>query len=153
MYSAARHAVNAYSTVSTDIGVMTANPHKLVLMLFEGARLAVATAKLHMQREETAAKGEAISKAIAIIDQGLKASLDLNAGGDLAEKLHALYDYMISRLLIANLRNERKALDEVGGLLTELHGAWEAIGNPVVAGAVAESEQRQPGAILDSVKA
>lgn len=128
MYAAAHHAVNAYSRIGVETGVIAANPHQLVLMLFEGARLAVAEAKLHMQREEIPEKGEAISKAIMIIDQGLKASLDVKAGGEMAEKLHALYEYMSNRLLIANLRNEPKALEEVGRLLAELHGAWEAIG-------------------------
>lgn len=153
MYSAARHAVNAYSRVGTETGVMTANPHRLILMLFEGARLAVAEAKLHMQRNETAAKGAAISKAIMIIDHGLKASLDVEAGGGLAERLYALYDYMTSRLLIANLRNEFKALEEVGRLLGELHGAWESIGSPDVAGAAAAPESRRPGASVNRGKA
>lgn len=135
MYAAARHAVNAYAKVGTETGVMAADAHRLILMLFEGARLAIAEARLHMQRNETAAKGEAISKAIMIIDHGLKASLDVEAGGGMAEKLYALYEYMTSRLLFANLKNELKALDEVGSLLGELHGAWQAIGNPNVAGA------------------
>lgn len=128
MYAVARHAASAYSRIGAETGVIAASPHKLVLMLFEGARLAVTEAKLHMQHNETAAKGEAISKAIMIIDQGLKASLDVEAGGEMAEKLQALYEYMTNRLLIANLRNEPKALEEVGRLLAELHGAWEAIG-------------------------
>ena len=153
MYAMARHAVNAYSRVGTETGVMTANPHQLILMLFEGARLAIAKAGLHVQRNETTAKGEAISKAIMIIDHGLKASLDVEAGGEMAEKLYALYDYMTNRLLIANLRNELKALEEVGRLLGELHGAWEAIGKPNVAGAAAAPGPRQPGVSVGRKKA
>ena len=153
MHAAARHAVNAYSRVGTETGVMTANPHRLILMLFEGARLAITKAALHMQRNETTAKGGAISKAIMIIDDGLKASLDVEAGGEMAEKLYALYDYMTNRLLIANLRNELKALEEVGRLLGELHGAWEAIGKPNVAGAAAAPGPRQPGVSVGRKKA
>jgi flagellar protein FliS len=119
-------------------------------MLFEGARLAIAEATWHMQRNETAAKGGAISKAIMIIDHGLKASLDVEAGGEIAEKLYALYDYMITRLLIANLRNEPKALEEVGRLLAELHGAWEAIGGGAKVSAA--PGQRQPAAIFSYQK-
>ena len=147
MYAMARHAVNAYAKVGTETGVMTANPHRLILMLFEGARLAVAEAGLHMQRNETAAKGEAISKAIMIIDHGLKASLDVEAGGEIAGKLYALYEYMTNRLLSANLRNEPKALEEVNRLLAELHGAWEAIGKPNVAATAAAPGPQQSGVI------
>lgn len=130
MHAIARRAANAYSMVSTETGLAGADPHKLILMLFEGARLAVSKAKLHLKQGEAAAKGGAISKAIAIIDQGLKASLNVEAGGDLAEKLRALYEYMSTRLLVANLKNDLGALEEVGRLLAELHEAWEAIGQP-----------------------
>jgi len=153
MYTASNAALKAYSSVGVETGVMTANPHELVLMLFEGARLAITEAKLHMLRNETAAKGEAISKAIMIIDHGLKASLDVRAGGEIAEKLSALYEYMTSRLLVANLKNEPKALEEVGRLLAELHGAWETIGNSKISKATAPPGRRQPGGIVDREKA
>ncbi len=130
MYAAARVAVKAYSRVGTETGVIAANPHRLILMLFEGAILALAEAGLHMQRKETAAKGEAISKAIMIINDGLRASLDLKVGGPLAQNLHALYEYMGNRLLVANLNNETAALDEIRHLLLELKEAWAAINKP-----------------------
>lgn len=130
MFPVSHSAAAAYSRVGIETGVVSANPHRLVLMLFEGARVAVAAARLHMQRNEIAAKGEAISKAIAIIDHGLKASLDVAAGGELAQQLYALYEYMARRLLAANLDNDPKGLDEVGRLLAELNDAWEAIGEP-----------------------
>jgi flagellar protein FliS len=141
------HSINAYARVNVETGAISASPHKLVLMLFEGARLAVTEARLHMQHNETAAKGEAISKAIAIIDHGLKASLDVGAGGEMAEKLHALYEYMTSRLLVANLRNQPEALDEVGRLLAELNGAWEAIDDSNSSRAGAALRPHQAGAI------
>lgn len=120
-------AVTAYSRVGTETGVMTANPHQLVLMLYEGALLALADAKLHMTRRETAAKGQSISKAIMIIESGLRASLDVEAGDKLGEHLAALYDYMCDRLLRANLHNRPEIIDEVSRLLGELRGAWEQI--------------------------
>jgi flagellar protein FliS len=73
-------------------------------------------------------KGEAISKAILIIDSGLRAALDKKAGGDIAEGLDALYEYMGARLLQANLKNQVDILEEVQRLLGELRGAWNAIG-------------------------
>ncbi|MBL8881253.1 MAG: flagellar protein FliS, partial [Phycisphaerales bacterium] len=48
-------------------------------------------------------------------------------GGELAERLHALYDYMVLRLLRANLDNDLRALEEVAALLEEIHGAWREI--------------------------
>jgi flagellar protein FliS len=137
MYSAARSAVDAYARVGVETGVAAADPHKLILMLFDGTLAAIAKAQFAMNRGEIAAKGAAISKAIEIIDGGLKASLDINAGGVLAERLAALYDYMLSRLLAANLRNDASLLDETARLLNELRGAWAQIGqqpNPATAG-------------------
>lgn len=122
-----RNALNAYAQVSVDGSVATAGPHKLITMLFEGALLSIATARGHMQRKEIAAKGAAISKAIAIIDEGLKLSLDMKAGGDLAQKLDALYEYMCLRLLFANLKNDLEPLDEVSSLLNDLKSAWVEI--------------------------
>ena len=62
-----------------------------------------------------------------IIDSGLRAALDKKAGGEIAEGLDALYEYMGSRLLQANLKNQVDILEEVQRLLGELRGAWNAI--------------------------
>jgi flagellar protein FliS len=99
-------------------------------MLFDGALLCVASARQHMDTQNIAAKGENISKAINIITNGLKASLDMAAGGELSERLAALYDYMCERLLLANMKNNPAVLDEVRNLLHELKSAWEGIGPP-----------------------
>lgn len=125
---AARRGAAAYSSVGVETGVSTADPHKLILMLFEGAILQIGTAAAALENKNVPAKGLAISKAIEIITNGLKVSLDFEAGGDLAQRLGALYDYMSQRLLYANLHNSRPAMDEVVKLLTELKGAWEEIG-------------------------
>ncbi len=126
---AASRGAAAYSAVGVETGVSTADPHKLILMLFEGAILQIGTAAIALENKDVPAKGAAISKAIEIILNGLKVSLDYEAGGELAERLGALYDYMTQRLFYANLHNSRPAMDEVTKLLTELKGAWEAIGN------------------------
>lgn len=145
MNAMTRNALNAYSQVGIETGVTAASPHKLIAMLFEGAILSVYAAKAHMQRKEIAAKGEAISKAIAIIDEGLKVSLDEKAGGELAQNLKALYEYMCQRLLAANLKDETEPLDEVGRLLADLKAAWEAIGKqqPVAVPAAASPQPEQ----------
>ena len=127
MFSAMNNAISAYRRVGVETGIESADPHKLILMLFEGAQEALAKARIHMQHNEIAEKGQMISKAIMIIDHGLKASLDMNAGGDLAIKLQALYDYMTHRLLVANIQNNIEIVNEVNKLLSELHGAWKEI--------------------------
>ncbi len=127
MQSLIDRALSAYAQVNLDAKVMAASPHRLIVMLFEAARVAVARARLHMEGGETAAKGQSISKAIQIIDQGLKASLDVKAGGELAQRLAALYDYMGRRLLAANRYNDAGALAEVERLLGDLQEAWERI--------------------------
>lgn len=130
MHRSASNQVSAYAQVGMETGVGTADPHRLILMLFDGALLCVASAHQHMDAGNIAAKGENISKAINIIANGLKVSLDMGAGGDLSLRLAALYDYMCERLLYANLKNDAAVLDEVRKLLHELKSAWEEIGTP-----------------------
>lgn len=122
-----RSAIAAYNSVGVETGVATADPHELIVMLFDGALLCIASARQHMSSGSIAAKGESISRAINIVANGLKASLNLEVGGELALRLAALYDYMCDRLLYANLKNDAAALDEVHGLLEDLKGAWEQI--------------------------
>ncbi len=120
-------ATNAYAKIGVESGVLAADPHKLIAMLYQGALLAVANARNAILHNDIPAKGTAISKAMLIIDEGLKASLDKNVGGELAHNLDALYDYMCSRLVTANLNNNLETLDEVSRLLSELKGAWDGI--------------------------
>ena len=122
-----RAAMDTYRGVSVESIVDSAAPHQLVCMLFDGASAAVAAAKGHIQRREIAAKGAAISKAISIIDEGLKASLDLKVGGEMARNLFELYAYMSKRLLAANINNDSAALDEVAQLLLQLGSAWGSV--------------------------
>ncbi len=128
--------LRAYTDVGIETGVNSADPHKLIVLLYQGALLSVAAAKNHLLRKEIAAKGKSISQAISIIDTGLKASLNEEVGGDLARNLAALYDYMCQRLIYANLHNDSAVLDEISRLLTELRGAWEGIHNPQSMGTV-----------------
>ncbi len=127
MFGLKSNPVSAYKTVQTDVAVATASPHQLVVLLFDGALAAISLGKAKMEEGNPEAKGLAISKAIDIISNGLKVSLDLEAGGELAENLAALYDYMVRRLVHANLRNQPAALDEVSLLLSDIRSAWVEI--------------------------
>lgn len=81
-----------------------------------------------MSQGNIPAKGAAISKAIDIINNGLSAGLNLDKGGEMAENLSALYDYMSRRLLYANLHNDEQAINEVSALLENIADAWRQIG-------------------------
>lgn len=136
----ATRAISSYNQVGLESGITAADPHKLILMLYQGALQAIANARSEILRKDVQAKGKSISHAIAIIGEGLHASLDKSVGGDLVHNLSALYDYMVMRLVAANLKNDTAALDEVTQLLNELKGAWESIrSNPVPAAAPAKS--------------
>ncbi|MFB0712515.1 flagellar export chaperone FliS [Buttiauxella noackiae] len=125
MYSA--RGTQAYAQIGVESAVMSASPHQLIVLLFDGALSALVRARLFMQQGELAAKGEALSKAINIIDNGLKAGLDNEKGGEIAANLSSLYDYMIRRLMLANLRNDLELIEEVEGLLTNIADAWKQI--------------------------
>jgi flagellar secretion chaperone FliS len=124
----ATHSAAAYAKVGIETNVSTANPHQLVLMLFDGALLAINSGAISMANGDVAAKGSSISKAIEIVTFGLKASLDGESGGDLAVRLGSLYDYVCERLFFANSQNNAGALDEASALLSELREAWAQIG-------------------------
>lgn len=120
---------NAYAKVGVETGVMSASPHQLIVMLFDGAKMAIRTARLHMSNGNIAEKGKAISRALDIITQGLMAGLDREKGGDIAENLAMLYEYIGRLLLQASLNNDVSKLDEAEGLLAEIDSAWREIGN------------------------
>ncbi len=120
-------AIKAYAKVGVESGVSAADPHKLISMLYQGALQAIANAKNGILRKDIPAKGKAISQAISIINEGLNASLDKKVGGELAQNLSSLYEYMATRLVTANLKNDMATLDEVARLLADLKGAWDSI--------------------------
>ena len=129
--NAYRPGANAYARVGTESAAMSASPHQLITMLFDGAKTAIAMARHHMANKDIGAKGQAISKAINIVDNGLKASLDADAAGaagaQLVADLSAFYAYVTQRLLYANLRNDPALLDEADRLLDSVSSAWREI--------------------------
>jgi len=127
MFGSSHNPANAYAQLGVESAVRSADAHRLILLLFEGAQNALLLARLQGEQGNVSARGSAISKAIDIIANGLKVSLDLKQGGELAERLAALYDYMVSRLLWASLKNDLPVLEEISGLLEETHGAWREI--------------------------
>lgn len=127
MFQTLNNPAAAYTKIGRDMSVETASPHKLVLMLYDGALLALALAISHLENGNKFAMSEEIVRASNIIAQGLRDSIDAKAGGELADRLSALYDYMNVRLQFANIRGDKAIIEEVSGLLRELKGAWEEI--------------------------
>ncbi|WP_150299359.1 flagellar export chaperone FliS [Pseudomonas profundi] len=119
-------AMKQYQTVNVNAQVTEADPHRLIQMLFEGGLQRIAQAKGAMQYGNVALKGELIGKSIGIVS-GLRESLDIKKGGEMAANLDNLYAFMIQRLSHANLKNDPAVLDEVANLLREIKEGWDAI--------------------------
>lgn len=119
-------ALNQYRNVGVQSSLTDASPHRLIQMLLEGALERIHSAKGSLERRDIAGKCSLISSAISIVG-GLRASLDMEAGGEIAANLDALYEYMSRRLLEANAENDGAILDEVSKLLLEIKMGWDAI--------------------------
>ncbi|MBC8745445.1 flagellar protein FliS [Paraburkholderia sp. WC7.3g] len=127
MFSPGHAGANAYARVGIETSVMGASPHRLTVLLYQGARQAIAQSRMHLQQGNVAERGMAISKAMRIIESGLQQSLNLEVGGQVAARLNALYSYMTRRLLEANINQSEAMLVEVDGLLATLEEAWIGI--------------------------
>ncbi|MBW3115717.1 flagellar export chaperone FliS [Providencia rettgeri] len=123
-----RHAQQAYQQVDLESEITNATPYQLIQILFKGALSALKRGEIFMRQGKVAEKGKEISKAIDIIDTGLKQSLNYEAGGELAENLASLYEYMTMQLLRANLENNVAYVQEVYQLLSDIASAWQQIG-------------------------
>lgn len=119
-------ALNQYQSVNRQTGVVDADRHRLIQMLYEGALERISTAKGLMQRKEFEGKNRLISKAIEIIG-GLRELLDTQRGGEVAINLERLYEYMEYRLFEANANNDVDMLDEVAELLRTIKAGWDGI--------------------------
>ncbi len=116
----------AYNSVATHGGVASGDPHRLILMLLDGALERLAMAKGCMQRNDIGQKALLLQRVTVIVGE-LRASLDLQRGGALANNLRDLYDYVERQLLRANAENRVALLDEVTALLNEIRSAWAAV--------------------------
>ena len=127
----------AYGSDALEVKVLSASPLELIVMLYDGAIVAIQQAKAGIEIQDFSLKSARINKALDIIE-GLRVVLDHDKGGDISKNLNDLYEYMKYRLSMANLRNDPAMLDELVGLLSDLHSAWQEI--------AAQSAQAQPAA-------
>jgi flagellar protein FliS len=133
MFSSASHPghrapmATLYRGISATTAVEGASPHKLVSMLYQAVAGEIAAARGAIARGDIAEKCRAIGHAVRIVEEGLVAPLDLAAGGALAANLRDLYDYIVRRLTIANLKSDDAALADCAGLVQTLRESWDAI--------------------------
>nr|WP_245587304.1 flagellar export chaperone FliS [Comamonas composti] len=124
-----RRAANAYTQVGVHSVVEGASPHQLIVLLFDSLNSALNAAKGAMLREEVVEKGLHIGKAVRILEEGLKAAVDVQQGGELAQNLIAIYDYSITQLTLANLRNDVALLQAAQDAVEPVASGWREIAN------------------------
>ena len=123
-------AATAYKRVAVETSVQGADPHSLVGLLYDALLQSISVARGAISRGDLTAKGQAIGKAVRILEEGLKAGLNPREGGEIAQNLRQLYDYSVVRLTVANLKNDTGSLDEVTRLIEPLAEAWAQIKGP-----------------------
>ena len=121
-----RNPAAAYRSTAVETRVHEADPHTLIALMLEGAIQRLRTAEACITAGDIARKAKAASEAGAIIDS-LSGCLDLAQGGDIAERLEALYDYASRRVVMANLGNDAAGFAEVAALLDDVFAAWKQI--------------------------
>lgn len=119
---------SAYARVGLESAILAASPHQQITLLFDQYQASLRLAKLHLQAGNIPEKGKAITRAINIVSRGLRASLDLEQGGDIARQLDDLYDFVVRLLLRAHLENDEESLNAAAKLLGTIASAWTAIG-------------------------
>ena len=122
----ANTGLNEYVVTKNESALTDATPHKLIGMLFDGALESIAKASGAITSGDIAAKGEAIGKAMTIVEN-LRTMLDLEQGGEIAANLEQIYDYIGRRLLQASSSKDAGLLKEVAVLLREVKDGWDSI--------------------------
>ena len=120
-----------YSKVNAQTGIVDADPHRLIQLLYHGLLENLAKAKGLIERKDIEGKNKHIVKACDILN-ALRSCLDPKHNKELVESLDSLYDYCIRQLLLANLKNDTSIVDEVVGLITPVKTAWDEIREQVV---------------------
>ncbi len=126
-YGRPQFSAHLYHQVGVETGVSSASPHALTLMLYDGFLNAIKQARRALAEGRTEDKGRHVRHAGRILDEGLKAALNLKFGGELALNLRDLYDYTQLRLMQGHARNDDAALAEAQSLIEPLREGWAGI--------------------------
>ncbi|HHY44756.1 MAG TPA: flagellar export chaperone FliS [Firmicutes bacterium] len=108
------------------MSIETAAPAELVLMLYNRALRTMEEATGYLERKDMEGSNRSLQKAQDIVDE-LRFSLNVSAGGQLARDLAAVYDYVGSRLLMANIRKDASLVSEAAKVLTEIRDGWAEV--------------------------
>ena len=106
--------------------VATSSQGKLIIMMYEGALKFVTLAIEGVDSKDLSKKGTYINKTHDIINE-LSCALDMKKGGDVAQKLESLYQFILHQLTLANIKSDRKALESIVNVLTPLMEAWKEL--------------------------
>ena len=129
MYASSRQFAEQYRKVGASSSILEADPHKLIQLLLEGASSRVRLAIACLERGDHAGKGKAVSRTCDIVSH-LAGTLDMERGGEIAQNLSALYDYILVTLTNANLNNDRSGFEEVLTLLAQIESGWSGLNKP-----------------------
>lgn len=124
-------SANTYRTVGLETSVSGASPHQLISLLFDALQQSLVSARGAILNGDVPVKGRSIGRAVRILEEGLKAGLDINRGGELAANLRNLYDFCILRISEANSRNDAAIIDEVIQLIHPVSDGWNQIRSDV----------------------
>lgn len=118
-------AASAYKRVNVETGVDSATPHQLVTMLFDALQQYLLAASGAMERGDVALKCQKMGAAVRVLEEGLRSSLNMEQGGEIAQNLDAVYEYCANRLTMANLKNDAAAITEVMGIIAPIADGWK----------------------------
>ena len=125
--SVSSRSASAYKRVGIETSVDNADPHKLVVLLFDALQQTLGSARAAIQKGDVPGKCKHINHAVRIFEEGLIAPLNLQDGGELARNLHDLYTYCVQRLTIANIRSDAAILEEVQRVIEPVASGWKQI--------------------------
>jgi len=124
--------IKAYAKVSVESQVNAASPHQLIVMLYDGLLESMRFALAHMRADNPLKKGEEISRALRILQEGLIPALDFEKGGDISTQLMGIYEYVSQHMVIASARNDEEKLQVCIGMIENIREAWMSIGGQAV---------------------
>lgn len=138
--------IQAYRKDSLKSDLASADPHRVIQLLMQGALEKLALGKGCIERSDWEGKADALTRAVEIIN-ALRDALDRDANPELVDNLESLYEYMTVRITEASVSKDIGMIDQVMGLLLQIKGAWDQISSSAKQDAYQDQSQAQAGAV------